>query len=145
MDTRPMGENFPTPEQVFGSLPLKPQASHFTVGSDEFLLVEAWRSRKIDTLVAGITEHLEMNEQRLLVAERKVGSSVPFTIAWTRYAAFESDQASSEAPLMLLRIGKKRQPAIVFSGEYRDGVGGMLLVRIAPGRWSEVAAWYTGC
>jgi hypothetical protein len=46
---------------------------------------------------------------------------------------------------MLVRIGKRRQPAIVFSRQLRDGIGGSLLVRVAPGRWSEVAAWYTGC
>jgi hypothetical protein len=145
MDSTPMGEGLPTPDKVFAYLPLRPQTSRFVVGSDEFLLIEAWRSRKLDTLVNGQAAHLELSEQRLIVAERKVGSAAPFAVSWTRYAAFEADQARSEAPLMLVRVGKKRLPAIVFSGQFRDGGGGSLLARVAPGRWAEVASWYTGC
>jgi hypothetical protein len=144
-DTTAHWVDLPSPAQLFANVPVLPQTSRFTIGNDEFMLVEAWRSRKIDTLIAGQPNRHNLADQRLVIAERKAGSQAPFTLAWSRYAAFEETAAESEAPLMVVRIGPKKLPAIVFSGAHLDGVGGMLVARLGPGRWVTAVSWYAGC
>ena len=145
VDTNDMSAGVPPPAKVFQDVPLRPLAAPFTIGNDEFLFVESTRTRKLDAVIENQPKRFSLVEERMVIGQRRAGSGTPFTIEWTRYSAYDEESATSEVPLMLLRVGPRRTPAILFRGRYRDGSGGNLLGRVAPGRWTEVARWYSGC
>ncbi len=131
--------------QMLAGVALRPLASRFTVGNEEFLYVESSRSRKVDTLVDTVRMNFRLVEERMVIGERRLGTTAPFSIAWTRYAAYDEREAQSEAPLMLMRLGPRRVPAIMFRRTEGYAVGGKILWRVATGRCAVVAELFPGC
>jgi hypothetical protein len=135
----------PSPPALLGGVSIRPLVSRFTVGNEEFIYVESSRSRKLDTLVDTVRMNHRLVEERMVIGERRLGSTAPFASAWTRYSAYDERERMSEAPLMLMRMGPRRVPAIVFRRTHRDAIGGKILSRVSPGRWAVAAEWINGC
>jgi hypothetical protein len=144
VDSGPLAAGLP-PAKVFEPVALRPLASRFIVGNDEYIYVESSRARRLDTLVDTVTMRLRLVEERMVIGERRQGTTAPFSLAWTRYSAYDERETASEAPLMLMRVGPRRVPAILFRRRYGDAIGGKILSRVSPARWSVVAEWFSGC
>jgi hypothetical protein len=113
-------------------------ARRFHLDSTDVLIAQLSRSRGDSSLT--IEDHL------LLVAESQPGDrSRRLTTAWSERSVDDPDQATISQPTMLLRLNASHRYALVVDAKYRDGAGGFIVGRTAPGRWRQVASWYTGC
>ncbi len=88
----------------------------------------------------------EIVEQRFVIAERAAGDArAPFRSVYSTIGSDGSDWQSIATPVLMLRMGAVRLLALYADTQSSYGGGGAFIVRMAPGRWSEVAGWSAGC
>lgn len=129
-------------------------ASTSVMDSAEFLFAMGERmwKRPDSTIVA---------QRVLVIAERvRTGHAGEFAVGHTEVRRFEFmdegartdsltiDDVSDELTYTTARpflVGRSRTPALVLGYDHKDGGGGALVARLAPGVWREVVSWYSGC
>jgi hypothetical protein len=146
LDTNDVAVGVPRPSILFADVPLRLVAHYrFAVDGVEIMFVEARREIKRPP-AAGRNYELEIEEQRLLIAERDMSDkSSPFRVTWYHYNADNPDQLVTEAPEAMLQLGPARVLTLLTDGHYREGAGGLFIARVGRGQWRQVASWYTGC
>ena len=144
-DTNALGDGIPSPAQIFADVRQRVFVQRSSLDGADLLVVRAERRKPFEVPGEGGGESTKLNliEQRLLIAEHQ--GTRPYTLAWSRYAAYDEDESSSETPAAIMLMGAARVPTLLTRGQYRDGVGGLFVARVAPGRWTEAAYWYGGC
>ena len=117
----------------------------FVADGVEIMIVETHRASKAPTDTAADTGPT-LEEQRVLIAERDaLDKTAPFRVRWHHYSVDDPDQLATEMPKAMLRLGRARALTLLTDGRYRDGAGGLFVVRVGRGRWRTAASWYTGC
>lgn len=95
---------------------------------------------KLDVLVAEavrkIGQEANPREQHVLVvAERAVGATGKYDLAYHEISAGDEAEVETRDVLAAITLGADRRPTLVLNREYEDAIAYSLLQRVAPKRW----------
>ncbi len=92
------------------------------------------------------SEAMPREEHLFFIAERPVGSSNDYRIAFSTRAAGEEGSTPVVNVLALVVLNRGERPAMIVRDEYGDGGAVAVIERTAPGQWRVIwRSVYAGC
>lgn len=125
-------------DPTFRGLPFRVRSA-FTFAIDSVEAVIADVVRTVNQEANPRIEHL------LIIGERPVGSSAPYSVRYSNRTAGSEESAQASELLAVLSIGKAKRPALVINTDYGEGNRLAILERFSD-KWQPVwRSAYTDC